>query len=106
GIGAVFLAEDLTLGTRVALKVLKSEYAADPEVLARFEREAKAMTVLVHENIVAALGFGRSPEGDMCLVMELVEGETLRSALKRIKPFPPHGVVEVANQIAAALACA
>lgn len=106
GMAAVYRAEDLTNGQLVALKVLKYEHADDPQVLARFEREATAMTVLVHDHLVRALGFGRSPEGDLCLVMELVEGETLRSALKRIKPFPPHGVVEVTNQIAAGLACA
>jgi serine/threonine-protein kinase len=106
GMAAVYLADDVTLGIRVALKLLKREHASDPQVLARFDREAKAMTVLVHDHIVPALGFGRSPEGDMCLVMELVEGETLRSALKRIRPFPPHGVVEIGNQIAAGLACA
>ena len=106
GIAAVYVAEDLTEKKRVALKVLKPEHAEDPQVLARFEREAKAMTVLVHEHLVAALGFGRAPEGEMCLVMELVEGETLRSLLRRIKPFPPHGVAAIAGQIAAGLAYA
>jgi serine/threonine-protein kinase len=106
GMASVFLADDVTLGKRVALKLLKPEHANDPQVLARFDREAKAMTVLVHEHIVPALGFGRSPEGDMCLVMEFVQGETLRAALHRIKPFPPHGVVEISNQIAAGLHCA
>ena len=103
GMAAVYLAEDLTDHKRVALKLLKHEHSTDPQVLARFEREAKAMTVLVHEHLVAALGFGASPEGDMCLVMELVEGETLRSVLRRIKPFPAHGVVAIADQIAAGL---
>ncbi len=106
GMAAVYVAEDLTEQKRVALKVLKREHAEDPQVLARFEREAQAMTVLVHEHLVAALGFGRAPEGEMCLVMELVEGETLRSVLRRIKPFPPHGVVAVAGQIAAGLSYA
>jgi len=106
GMAAVYVAEDLADHRRVALKVLKREHADDPQVLARFEREAKAMTVLVHEHLVAALGFGRAPEGEMCLVMELVQGETLRSLLRRIKPFPPHGVVEIAGQIAAGLAYA
>jgi serine/threonine-protein kinase len=106
GMAAVYLAEDLTDKKRVALKLLKREHATDPLVLARFEREAKAMTVLVHENLVAALGFGLSPEGDMCLVMELVEGETLRTLLGRVKPLPLHGVAEIARQIAAGLAYA
>jgi serine/threonine-protein kinase len=106
GMAAAYLADDVVTGKRVALKLLKSEHATDPLVLARFDREAKAMTMLRHEHIVPAIGFGRTPEGDMCLVMEYVEGETLRSALKRIKPFPPHAAVDVAGQIAAGLACA
>ena len=106
GMGAVYLAEDLTLNLRVALKLLKSDVATDAEVLARFDREARAMTVLVHEHIVQALGFGRSPEGDMCLVMELVQGETLRALLKRTDRIPLHGVADICRQIGEALACA
>lgn len=103
GMAAVYRAEDLTDKKLVALKLLKGEYEEDHQVLARFDREAKAMTALTHPNIVPALGFGRAPEGDLCLVMELVEGETLRSALKRIKPFPPYGAAVMAHQIAAGL---
>jgi eukaryotic-like serine/threonine-protein kinase len=104
GMAAVYRAEDLADGNKpVALKLLKREHAEDPMVLARFDREAKAMTGLVHPHIVPALGFGRSPEGDMCLIMELVEGETLRAALKRIKPFPPAAAANITHQIAAGL---
>jgi serine/threonine-protein kinase len=103
GMGAVYLAEDLTLKIRVALKLLKKDVATDPEVLARFDREATAMTVLAHDHIVRALGFGRSPEGDMCLVLELVEGETLRKMLKRFDRIPIPLVLEVTLQTAAAL---
>ncbi|MFO0586574.1 MAG: serine/threonine-protein kinase [Polyangiaceae bacterium] len=105
GIGAVFLAEDLQAqNTRVALKLLKRDVADDPTVLARFEREAVAMQALAHEHIVAPLGYGRSPEGDMCLVMEHVDGETLRSMLKRVKQPPLWGVLEIARQLSLGLA--
>ena len=87
----------------MALKVLKREVANDELVLARFEREAVAMQALAHEHIVAPLGYGKSPEGDMCLVMEHVEGETLRTMLKRVKQLPVLGVLEIARQIAAGL---
>lgn len=112
GIGAVFLAEDLQgSGTRdfpqslprVALKLLKRDVADDPTVLARFEREAVAMQALAHEHIVAPLGYGKSPEGEMCLVMEHIDGETLRTMLKRVKQPPLWGVLEIARQIAAGL---
>jgi serine/threonine-protein kinase len=105
GIGAVFLAEDLAAGNgRVALKLLKREVANDEVVLARFEREALAMQALAHEHIVAPLGYGKSPEGDMCLVMEHVEGETLRTMLKRVKSPPLWGVLEIARQLSLGLA--
>jgi serine/threonine-protein kinase len=103
GIGAVFLADDMQTSTRVALKLLKRDVADDPVVLARFEREAVAMQALAHDHIVAPLGYGRSPEGDMCLVMEHVDGETLRSMLKRVKQPPLWGTLEIARQLAAAL---
>ncbi|MBK9261675.1 MAG: serine/threonine protein kinase [Polyangiaceae bacterium] len=103
GIGAVYLADDTATGTKVAIKLLKSDSVDDPIVIARFDREAKTMTEFNHEHIVRALAFGRSPEGDLCLVMEYVPGETLRSLLKRAKPFPVHGTVEVSRQVASAL---
>jgi serine/threonine-protein kinase len=104
GIGTVYLAEDVVLRVRVAVKLLRPEYSEEPEVLARFEREASAMAALAHEHIVQAMNFGRTREGDICLVMEYVEGETLRDALNRLKPFPLWGGVEVARQLGSALA--
>ena len=103
GIGAVFLADDLQSNTRVAVKLLKRDVANDPIVLARFEREALAMQALAHEHIVAPLGYGQSPEGDVCLVMEHVAGETLRTMLKRVKQPPLWGVLEIARQLAAGI---
>ena len=105
GIAVVYLAEDLKDHNRqVALKVLKRENTNDPLVLARFEREAGAMQALAHEHIVAPLGFGRSPEGDMCLVMEHVNGETLRTMLKRGKQPPIPLTLEIVRQIILGLA--
>jgi serine/threonine-protein kinase len=103
GIGTVYLADDTATGTQVALKMLRREVASEPEIVARFDREAKAMTALAHEHIVQALNFGRTPEGDICLVMELVQGETLRNTLRRTGPFPAHGLVQISRQIASAL---
>jgi serine/threonine-protein kinase len=105
GMAVVFLAEDLKdNGRRVALKVLKRDVTNDPLVVARFEREAAAMQALAHEHIVAALACGRSPEGDMCLVMEHVVGETLRSMLKRTKQPIMENTLEITRQIALGLA--
>jgi eukaryotic-like serine/threonine-protein kinase len=106
GIGAVFLADDTATGAKVAIKLLKADSVDDPVVIARFDREAKTMTELNHENIVRALAFGRAPDGDLCLVLEYIPGETLRSLLKRAKPFPVHGTLDVSRQVAAALMAA
>jgi serine/threonine-protein kinase len=103
GIGTVYAAEDVVLRMKVAIKLLKPDLSTDPEVVARFEREADAMLALAHENIVQALNFGRTPEGEMCMVMELVEGETLRAVLRRVRPFPLHGAADVGLQVSAAL---
>jgi serine/threonine-protein kinase len=105
GMAFVFLAEDLRDGNRrVAIKMLKRDVAEDPLVLARFEREAVAMQALAHEHIVSPLGYGKSPEGDMCLVMEHLEGETLRSLLKRERQLSPRKVLEIARPLIAGLA--
>jgi serine/threonine-protein kinase len=103
GMGFVFLADDVKAGGRVALKLLKRDVSDDEVVLARFEREAVAMQALAHEHIVAALGYGKSPEGDMCLVMEHIEGETLRTMLKRLEQPPLASVLEIARQISLGL---
>ena len=88
GIGAVFLADDLQSNTRVAVKLLKRDVANDPIVLARFEREALAMQALAHEHIVAPLGYGQSPEGDVCLVMEHVADSAHVPPLGTSEPLP------------------
>lgn len=103
GMGIVFLAEDVKAGGRVALKVLKREAADDQVVLARFEREAITLKALAHEHIVGVLGYGKSPEGEVCLVLEHVEGETLRSVLKRERRLPTARVLDVARQMALGL---
>lgn len=106
GIGAVYLGEPLQGGPRVAIKLLKNEYAGDGEVVARFDREARVMTALVHENIVRALEFGHTPTGDVVMVMECAEGETLRSVYGHTRPLPPLVAVEIARQLGGALSCA
>ncbi|MGH9256172.1 MAG: protein kinase domain-containing protein [Vicinamibacterales bacterium] len=84
GMGEVYRARDTTLGRDVALKVLPEAFAHDPERLARFEREAKALAALNHPNIAQIYGLEKtdpsagSGQADIrALVMELVEGPTL-----------------------------
>ena len=82
GMGEVYRAKDTKLGREVAIKLLLEEVSADPERLARFEREARVLASLNHPNIATLHGFEK--EGDTSfLVMELVEGETLADRIKR-----------------------
>ncbi|MDP3274451.1 MAG: serine/threonine-protein kinase [Deltaproteobacteria bacterium] len=106
GIGAVYLAEPVGGGEQVAVKLLKSEFTSDRETVARFDREAKVMTSLVHENIVRAWEFGRLPSGDVAMVMERVEGETLRSVYNHTRPLPPWIALEISRQMGGALRAA
>src|SRR5579871_6214900 len=99
GMGEVYRAQDSKLGREVALKTLPSEFARDPERLGRFRREARALASLNHPNIAAIYGLEES--GDVeCLVLELVEGETLRG------PLPIPVALDRARQVADALEAA
>ena len=104
GMGEVYRARDAKLGRDVAIKVLPSAFASDPERLARFEREAKAVAALSHPNILAIFDFG-DQGGTAYAVTELLEGETLRDRLAT-GPLPVRKALEVAVQIARGLGAA
>src|SRR5262252_9472969 len=80
GMGEVYRARDPRLARDVAIKVLPPLYSDDSDRLRRFEQEAKAAGVLNHPNITAVYDIGRH-DGSPYVVQELLEGETLRSAL-------------------------
>ncbi len=104
GMGEVYRARDPKLGREVAIKVLPEALAKDPDALARFEREARAVAALSHPNILSIHELGTS-DGVVFIVLELLEGETLRSRLIH-GPLPPKKAVEISAQVARALAAA
>ncbi len=104
GMGEVWQARDTTLDRDVALKVLPEAFTADPDRLARFEREAKILASLNHPNIAAIHGLEESA-GIRALVLELVEGPTLADRIKH-GPIPLDDALPIATQIVEALEAA
>ena len=104
GMGEVYQATDTKLGRSVAIKLLPPAFASDPERLTRFRREAQALAALNHLNIAQIYGIEDSG-GTSCIVMELVEGETLQARIGR-GPIPLPEALAIAKQIAEALEAA
>jgi serine/threonine protein kinase/Tol biopolymer transport system component len=104
GMGRVYRARDEKLGRSVAIKVLPERYAASPDRLKRFEREARLIAALNHPNVATIHGL-EHVSGVHFLVLELVAGETLRERLQR-GPLPQDEVLRLARQIAEALEAA
>jgi len=104
GMGEVYRARDAKLDRDVAVKVLPASVADDPEALARFEREAKAVAALSHPNILSIFDFGRHG-GVVYAVTELLEGETLRGKLDA-GPVSQRQAMDYGLQIAKGLSAA
>ena len=104
GMGQVWQATDTQLNRQVALKILPDAFAADPDRLARFKREAQILASLNHPNIAAIYGIEESDD-TRALVLELVEGPTLADRIKQ-GPIPLEEALPIAKQIAEALEAA
>src|SRR4029453_10016992 len=107
--GVTYLARDNVLRRKVALKVIDVPAAArsSQAVRERFLREARAAAALRHPNVAAVFQFGASPNGSRCFyAMELVEGETLETRVRRDGPLKAKLVLEIAIQISRALMAA
>src|SRR5215510_12497924 len=104
GMGEVYLAQDTTLGRRVALKLLPAQFTKDPDRLRRFEQEARAASALNHPNILVIYEIGK--EGDTYFIAtEFVEGETLRQRLAQ-SGMSLGETLDIATQVTSALAAA
>ncbi|RBO90217.1 Stk1 family PASTA domain-containing Ser/Thr kinase [Nocardia puris] len=105
GMSMVFRGVDIRLDRPVAIKVMDPKFASDPQFLSRFEFEARAVAKLKHQSLVAV--YDQGVDGDHpFLIMELVEGGTLRELLRERGPMPPHAVYAVAEPVLSAIGVA
>lgn len=102
GMAIVYKANDVLLNRHVAIKVLRKQYVHDEEFIRRFRREAQSAAALSHPNIVSVYDVGK--EDDIhYIVMEYIEGSTLRERIISHAPFPVEEAVHIATQICDAL---
>jgi GAF domain-containing protein len=99
GMGSVYRATDLRLNRLVAIKIIKADFFGDRTALRRFEREAIVAGQLNHPNIVEVHDYGQTPSGGAWVVMELVNGMTLRDELNRLKKLPAGFVAQLFEQL-------
>jgi eukaryotic-like serine/threonine-protein kinase len=102
GMGTVFVATDERLGRRVAVKVLKEQFADDPRFVERFRREARAAGALSHPHVAGVYDFGED-SGRHFMVMEMAPGRDLAQVLREEGQLSPDRVVRIGTQIAEAL---
>lgn len=100
GSSGVFAAYDRKMDRRVAVKLLPP---TDPMMAARFEREAMTLSKLHHPNTLTVFDFGRTPDNYLYMVMELLEGETLKDVMRRDQWFAPRRAVHIVAQICRSL---
>ena len=102
GMGEVYLCEDETLGRKVAIKELNNAFTTDPNFVDRFRQEARVQASLVHLNIVSLYSFIEE-NGQYFMVMEYLEGQTLKELIRQIGPIPETRAINILKQIMAAL---
>ncbi len=106
GMGVVYLAEHEAIEKRVAIKVLKDQYAQREDVVARFQQEAKSASRVKHQGILEVFDFGRTEDGRFFLAMELLDGVDLAHVLEKEALCEPSRVVRLGVKMARALAAA
>jgi hypothetical protein len=105
GMGQVWLADDETLGRRVAIKTIAAAHAGEGGARTRFLREARVMATVEHPHVVRVYAYGDTA-GLAYFVMEFVDGETLAARLRRTSGLPPAEALRITRQVALALASA
>src|SRR5215813_6699215 len=87
GMGAVYRATHVMLGKTVAIKLIRSAIVASPEIVRRFQREARAATALNHPNIVSVYDLGQTPDGTLYIAMEYIDGPSLKNLIQAGRPI-------------------
>src|SRR5712691_8367326 len=106
GMGTVYRATHLLIDRPVAIKVLSQRFVGDETAQQRFRREARAAGHMQHPNAVTVTDFGATGDGYLFIVMELLEGQTLRELLAREGPLDPARAVSIMLQASAAVGAA
>jgi tRNA A-37 threonylcarbamoyl transferase component Bud32 len=106
GMGTVYAASDTSLERRVAVKVIREDLVGSAEAAERFRREARAAASFAHPNVVTVHDFGVAAGTRAFLVMEILEGSTLREKLRLQKRFAPAHVLTILRDVCAALSAA
>jgi eukaryotic-like serine/threonine-protein kinase len=103
GMGAVYRGKHVMMDKTVAIKVLRPSLAGDDSVVARFSREAKAASRISHPHAVSVTDFGEAENGVVFLVMEYLDGRTLKDVIRSEGPLPLPRIVEIVRQVSGAL---
>lgn len=103
GMGTVYRATHVLMDKRVAIKVLHPSLAADDKIVARFSREARAASRISHPHALNVTDFGESESGVVFLVMEFLDGRTLKEVIQSEGPMPVARAVEILRQVSGAL---
>ena len=106
GMASVYLAEHISVGRQLAIKILHPDQAIQPDVVRRFQAEARAASLIHHANIVDIIDVGFTPGGQVYMAMELLEGEDLGTLLEREGPVPWNRLGPMLVQICDALGAA
>jgi serine/threonine protein kinase len=104
GMGSVYECEHVRVGKRFAIKVLDRRDTLPPEAIERFEREARAPSLIHHPNVVETFDVGVEPDGTRWMVMDLLEGETLQDVLARDRVVQPEQLARIMDQLLDCLA--
>ena len=104
--GAVYLAEHVVLLRRVAIKLMRAVHSADPELLSRFKREARAASAVRHPGVIEVTDFGETPARIPYIVMEWVDGQTLAARIDRDGPLSVPEACRLLGEVAAAAVAA